>query len=121
MLGADGDGGGGGQRGGRGGGGGGAGAWAEPSEAELADALDEARAAVERIVIPNSQAVELLPRSPQVIARQVALAQSYRLQTEQIGASGGSLRLRILPEYDVAAAAGAPPSSSSAQAGARSN
>lgn len=96
MLGGDGDSSGA-QRGGRGG------AAAEPSEAELADALDEARAAVERIVIPKQQAVELLPRAPQVIARQVALAQSYRLQTEQVGASSGSLRLRILPEYDVAA------------------
>lgn len=106
MMGADGDGTL--QQGGRGSGGGGGSRGAEPSEAELADALEECRAAVEKIVIPKQQAVELLPRPPAVIARQVALAQSYRLITEQVGASSASARLRILPEYDVAAPSGAP-------------
>lgn len=39
-----------------------------------ADALEEARLAVEEIVIPRQQPIELLPRSPSVLELQVASA-----------------------------------------------
>lgn len=56
----------------------------------------EARVAVEQIVIPKGQPVELLSRSPEVIALQVKLVEGYQLASEKAG-SEMSLRLRILP------------------------
>lgn len=41
---------------------------------DKADALEEARLAVEEIVIPRQQIIELLPRSPSVLELQVASA-----------------------------------------------
>lgn len=60
------------------------------------DALEEARVAVEQIVIPKGQPAELLPRSPAVLALQVKLVESYQLASEKIG-SEANKRLRILP------------------------
>lgn len=63
--------------------------------------VQEARVAVEQIVIPKVQAVELLPRSPEVLALQVKLVESYQLAWEKTG-SGMNKRLRILPKQLVA-------------------
>lgn len=73
----------------------------QPNSAEEIDALEEARVAVEQIVIPKVQAVELLPRSPEVLALQVKLVESYQLAWEKTG-SGMNKRLRILPKQLVA-------------------
>ncbi|KAI5070600.1 hypothetical protein GOP47_0014943 [Adiantum capillus-veneris] len=62
------------------------------------DALEEARLAIEQIVIPKSQPVELLPRSVGIIASQIKLIESYQLGTETAG-SESSLRIRILPYH----------------------
>ena len=66
--------------------------------ADEQDALEEARLAVERIVIPTNRAVDLLPRSAAVRQAQEALAQSYQLVTVTAGTGAGA-RVRILPEY----------------------
>lgn len=58
--------------------------------------LQEARIAVEQIVIPKGQPAELLPRSLEVIALQVKLVEGYQLATEKVGAEV-NIRLRILP------------------------
>jgi hypothetical protein len=58
--------------------------------------VQEARVAVEQIVIPKGQPAELLPRSPAVLALQVKLVESYQLASEKIG-SEANKRLRILP------------------------
>lgn len=62
------------------------------------DALEEARLAIEQIVIPKSQPVELLPRSFEIIACQMKLIESYQLPTETAG-SENSLRIIILPYH----------------------
>lgn len=59
--------------------------------------LQEARVAVEQIVIPKGQAAELLPRSPEVLALQIKLVESYQLASEKLGSSAMNRRLRILP------------------------
>lgn len=62
-----------------------------------AEALEEARLAVEEIVLTRQQATELLPRTPAVIEQQVALvAGQYGLGVEVAGTEP-NLRLRILP------------------------
>lgn len=58
--------------------------------------LQEARIAVEQIVIPKGQPAELLPRSLEVIALQVKLVEGYQLATEKVGTEV-NIRLRILP------------------------
>jgi hypothetical protein len=58
--------------------------------------LQEARVAVEQIVIPKGQPAELLPRSPELVALQVKLVEGYQLASETAG-SEKSVRLRILP------------------------
>lgn len=61
------------------------------------EALEEARLAVEEIVLARQQAIELLPRTPAVIEEQVALVSGqYGLGVEVAG-SEPNLRLRILP------------------------
>jgi hypothetical protein len=62
---------------------------------ELA-ALEECRLAVEQLVLPQGQPVELLPRSPRVRRLQAELAAHYQLATAEFG-SGGQQRLRIFP------------------------
>jgi hypothetical protein len=66
--------------------------------ADEVDALEEARLAVERVVIPQRQPVELLPRPAGIRDAQEALIATYQLVTEVTGA-GSATRLRILPEY----------------------
>lgn len=65
------------------------------SEDEL-DALEEARLAVEQIVIPKGQPVELLPRSAEVRKMQHELVEHYRLKSNSFGEEPNR-RLRIYP------------------------
>ncbi len=65
------------------------------SEDEI-DALEEARLAVEQIVIPKGQPVELLPRSAKVRKMQHELVEHYRLKSNSFG-DEPNRRLRIYP------------------------
>lgn len=60
------------------------------------DALEETRLAVEQIVIPKGQPVELLPRSSQVRKMQHELVEHYRLKSHSFGEEPNR-RLRIYP------------------------
>ncbi len=65
------------------------------SEDEV-EALEEARLAVEQIVIPKSQPVELLPRSSSVRKMQHELIEHYHLKSASFGEEPNR-RLRIFP------------------------
>lgn len=65
------------------------------SDDEL-EALEEARLAVEQIVIPKGQPVELLPRSAKVRKMQHELVEHYRLHSDSFGEEPNR-RLRIYP------------------------
>lgn len=65
------------------------------SDDEL-EALEEARLAVEQIVIPKGQPVELLPRTAKVRKMQHELAEHYRLRSTSFG-DEPNRRLRIYP------------------------
>ncbi len=65
------------------------------SEDEI-EALEEARLAVEQIVLPKGQPVELLPRSPKVRKMQHELVEHYRLKSDSFGEEPNR-RLRIYP------------------------
>lgn len=67
-----------------------------PSLEEI-DALEEVRLAIEYIVIPGGEAVELLPRRSEIIARQLELVESYQLSAEKSGTELNP-RLQILPQ-----------------------
>lgn len=60
------------------------------------EALEEARLAVEQIVIPKGQPVELLPRPAQVRKMQHELIEHYRLHSQSFGEEPNR-RLRIYP------------------------
>ncbi len=60
------------------------------------EALEEARLAVEQIVLPKGQPVELLPRSPKVRKMQHELVEHYRLKSDSFGEEPNR-RLRIYP------------------------
>jgi stage III sporulation protein SpoIIIAA len=82
----------------------------EPGTPELADlnlltangsddeieALEEARLAVEQIVIPKGQPVELLPRNASIRKMQHELIEHYRLNSQSFGEEPNR-RLRIYP------------------------
>ena len=69
-----------------------------PSPATIQRGLDEAREAIESIVLKQNQPVELLPRHESVVERQVALARGYGLSCEVAGtAAAGGRRVRVLP------------------------
>lgn len=53
--------------------------------------------AIEYIVIPGGEPVELLPRCSEIIARQLELVESYQLAAEKSGTELNS-RLQILPQ-----------------------
>ena len=58
----------------------------------------EARMAIEQIVIPREESVELLPRPPHILSLQMDLIRKYHLQSERIGMeTEENVRLRILP------------------------
>ncbi|CAN1133807.1 Protein SEEDLING PLASTID DEVELOPMENT 1 [Linum perenne] len=63
---------------------------------EKMDALEETRIAIEEVVIPKGEPVELLPRQSHIIPLQMNFIQGYKLQSEIIG-TGPEARLRILP------------------------
>lgn len=65
------------------------------SEDEI-EALEETRLAVEQIVIPKGQPVELLPRSSVIRRMQHELVEHYQLRSESYG-SEPNRRLRIFP------------------------
>ncbi|KAL6647300.1 hypothetical protein ACP70R_014737 [Stipagrostis hirtigluma subsp. patula] len=67
----------------------------KPSLEEI-DALEEARLAIEYIVIPGGEPVELLPRCSEIVARQLELVESYQLLAETFETDSNS-RLQILP------------------------
>ncbi len=58
--------------------------------------LEECRLAVEQVVLPQGQPVELLPRSDRVRLMQAELASRYRLRTAVFG-RGSEQRLRVFP------------------------
>lgn len=60
------------------------------------EALEEARLAVEQIVIPKGQPVELLPRSAMIRKMQHELVEHYRLKSSSFGEEPNR-RLRIYP------------------------
>ncbi|KAK9269357.1 hypothetical protein L1049_001128 [Liquidambar formosana] len=63
---------------------------------EKVDALEEARIAIEQVVIPKGEPVELLPRPSNIMSLQIDLIRKYQLQSEKVGVEPG-VRLRILP------------------------
>ena len=58
--------------------------------------LEECRLAVEQVVLPHGQPVELLPRTDRVRLMQAELADRYRLRTAVFG-RGVDQRLRVFP------------------------
>lgn len=60
------------------------------------EALEETRLAVEQIVLPKGQPVELLPRSPKIRKMQHELVEHYRLKSDSFG-DEPNRRLRIYP------------------------
>ncbi|CAI9091169.1 OLC1v1026123C1 [Oldenlandia corymbosa var. corymbosa] len=68
----------------------------KPSLEEI-DALEEVRLAIEYIVIPGGEPVELLPRRSEIVALQLELVQSYQLSAENSGTELNP-RLQILPQ-----------------------
>lgn len=65
---------------------------------EKMDALEEARIAIEQVVIVKGEPVNLLPRPTHILSLQVDLAEKYQLQSEIVGLEPES-HLRILPFY----------------------
>ncbi|XP_027061641.1 protein SEEDLING PLASTID DEVELOPMENT 1-like [Coffea arabica] len=65
------------------------------NESEKIDALEEARTAIETVVIPKGKAVELLPRPLNILLLQKDLIRKYKLNSERVGEPNA--RLRILP------------------------
>ncbi|CAA7043102.1 unnamed protein product [Microthlaspi erraticum] len=67
-----------------------------PKPSEKMDALEEARLAIERIVIPNKEPVDLLPRPAKIVSFQGNLVKKYNLRSERQW-RGNEVYLRILP------------------------
>lgn len=63
---------------------------------EKIDALEEARIAIEQVVIPKGEAVELLPKPSHILSLQMDLIEKYQLQSEVVGEDPYA-RIRILP------------------------
>ncbi|NJN87493.1 MAG: AAA family ATPase [Leptolyngbyaceae cyanobacterium SL_7_1] len=70
--------------------------FSQTGEEDEIEALEEARLAVEQIVIPKGQPVELLPRSAKVRKMQHELVEHYRLKSTSFGEEPNR-RLRIYP------------------------
>ncbi|KAM1041747.1 hypothetical protein TB2_030439 [Malus domestica] len=51
---------------------------------EKIDALEEARIAIEQVVIPKGEPVELLPRPSHIMSAQMDLIRKYQLEAERI-------------------------------------
>jgi hypothetical protein len=67
---------------------------ADPDDAHAA--MEECRLAVEKVVLPQGQPVELLPRSERVRSMQAELVSRYRLRSAVFG-RGLHQRLRVFP------------------------
>lgn len=65
-------------------------------EAEAWEALEETRLAVEQIVLPKGQPVELLPRSAHMRKLQHEFVEHYHLKSSSFGTEPNR-RLRIYP------------------------
>ncbi|KAG2604305.1 hypothetical protein PVAP13_4NG037000 [Panicum virgatum] len=78
----------------------------EARSSEETDALEEARLAIEQVVIPKGESVQLLPRPASIISSQVDLVESFSLKWEVVGQEPIS-RVRILPHFTAAEATGA--------------
>jgi len=78
----------------------------EARSSEETDALEEARLAIEQVVIPKGVSVQLLPRPASIISSQVDLVESFSLKWEVVGQEPNS-RVRILPHFTAAEATGA--------------
>ncbi|KAJ4726405.1 P-loop containing nucleoside triphosphate hydrolases superfamily protein [Melia azedarach] len=63
---------------------------------ERIDALEEARVAIEQVVIPKGETAELLPRPSYILSLQIELIRKYQLQYERVGKEPEA-RLHILP------------------------
>ncbi|CAD6337640.1 unnamed protein product [Miscanthus lutarioriparius] len=70
----------------------------EARSSEETDALEEARLAIEQVVIPKGESVQLLPRPSSIISSQVDLVESFSLQWEVIGQEPNAY-VRILPHF----------------------
>lgn len=70
----------------------------EVRSSEETDALEEARLAVEQVVIPKGESVQLLPRPSTIISYQVNLVKSFNLKWEVTGQEPNAC-LRILPQF----------------------
>ncbi|CAL5196809.1 unnamed protein product [Lathyrus oleraceus] len=68
-------------------------------DSEKADALEEARMAIEHVVIPKGEPVDLLPRSYQVVSLQLELVRSYQLEARRIRGESDVHYLRIMPSH----------------------
>ncbi|XP_065013117.1 protein SEEDLING PLASTID DEVELOPMENT 1-like isoform X2 [Musa acuminata AAA Group] len=68
----------------------------EATSSEMVDALEEARLAVEQIVIPQGKSLQLLPRPPHIIPVQIDLIKKYKLKWEMVVQEPG-VYLRIFP------------------------
>lgn len=60
--------------------------------------VQEARLAIEQVVIPKGESVQLLPRPSSIISSQVDLIESFSLQWEVIGQEPNAY-VRILPHF----------------------
>ncbi|KAL9689469.1 hypothetical protein QQ045_009855 [Rhodiola kirilowii] len=63
---------------------------------ERIDALQEARVAIEQVVIPKGEPADLLPRPSSIISLQIALIRKYNLQWEKVDGEPNA-QIRILP------------------------
>ncbi|KAK3128431.1 hypothetical protein QOZ80_6BG0461530 [Eleusine coracana subsp. coracana] len=70
----------------------------EIRSSEETDALEEARLAIEQVVIPKGESVQLLPRPSNIISSQVDFIESFSLKWEVIGQEPNAY-LRILPHF----------------------
>lgn len=70
----------------------------EVRSSEETDALEEARLAIEQVVIPKGESVQLLPRPSSIISSQVDLIESFKLKWEVIGQDPNAY-LKILPQF----------------------
>ena len=66
------------------------------SRDDALEAPEECRLAVEQVVLPQGQPVELLPRTEAIRRMQAELAARYQLTSAEFG-NGSQLRLRLFP------------------------
>lgn len=66
----------------------------------LSKIFQEARIAIEQVVIPKGEPVELLPRPSSIMSLQIDLIRKYQLEAERIGKEA-DVRLRILPYHTI--------------------